>query len=62
MKRRTFLKMISGLGAALFVPASWLRERLAPARWVEAVRTRFYPGPTGPPDEAEISRPGRWAG
>jgi len=62
MKRRTFLKIMSGLGAALFVPASWILERLAPARWVEAVRGRSYPGPTGLPDEAEIRRPGHWAG
>lgn len=65
MERRSFLRAVVGAGALLAGPALWLFERLAPARYVEAVRIRsrrFYPGPVQELDEREISKPGKWAG
>ncbi len=57
MKRRGFLKM-----ALVTAPLLELAERLAPARYVEALRARFYPGPVEKIDKREMTRPGKWAG
>ncbi len=60
MKRREFLK--AALTVAIGAPCLWVMERVAPARYTEALRARFYPGAIKktPPDH--ISRTARWAG
>lgn len=60
--RRTFLGLMLAAGAALAAPMLPLFRRILPARFVEAVRSRLYPGPVRPLDMAEIRKPGRWAG
>lgn len=60
--RRTFVGLLIGAGVALATPALSLLERLLPARYTEAVRSRRYPGPVRDLDDREIRRPGRWAG
>lgn len=60
--RRRFLGGLLAVGAALLAPLLPHLERLLPARCVEAVRGRLYPGPVREMDEGEVGSPGRWAG
>ena len=62
IKRRRFMAWV-GAGTAVFF-AAFLRlsERIVPATYTEALRTRVYPGPRKTLDDAEIRRPGRWGG
>ena len=60
--RRRFVRFITGTVAGLAVPIGWLAARVVPIRCVRAVRSRLYPGPLKRLDNADIKRPGRWAG
>lgn len=60
MKRRQFLRMT--FGAVFAAPLIWVAERMAPARYVEAIRAWRYPGAVKLLDPDSVSRPGRWAG
>ena len=60
MKRRRFLKL--SIGAIIGAPLAWVVEKVAPTRYTEALRARFYPGAIRTTDLGRISRPGRWAG
>lgn len=60
MKRRRFLKL--SLGTMIGAPLFWAFEKVAPVRYTEALRARFYPGAIREMDHERISRPGRWAG
>jgi hypothetical protein len=60
MKRRGFLRL--SLGALIGDPLLWAFEKVAPVRYTEALRARFYPGPIRTMDHRRISRPGYWAG
>ena len=62
VNRRKFLKAVAGVTALLAAPFLRVFERVAPARWVEAVRARVYPGPLKKIEEAEIAVPGKWKG
>jgi len=57
MKRRAFLKRTLVTG-----PLAALVARMAPTRYVEAVRSRRYPGRVALADAREMARPGKWAG
>ncbi len=56
LKRRRFFQTVA---AAVAAAAGWTTR---PARWVEAVRSRIYPGPTKPFNRADVRRTGPWAG
>lgn len=56
MNRRHFVK------AVLAAPLIWVVERVAPARCVEALRGRFYPGPVAPLEKSEVAKVSKWAG
>ena len=56
MNRRHFVK------AVLAAPLIWVAERVGPARYVEALRARFYPGTVAPLDKSEVAKVGKWAG
>lgn len=60
MKRRGFLRVT--LRALIAAPLAWCAERVVPARYTEALRARFYPGPLQDLDKSELRRPARWAG
>jgi hypothetical protein len=62
VERRQWLRLAVGAGVALSAPLVWLARRAAPVRYVEAVRGRFCVGPRKHLDEAEVRKPGRWAG
>ena len=55
IKRRQLLKLALGAGAALAAPLARLAERARPARYVEAVRARFYPGPVKDLENKDIT-------
>ena len=43
--------------------AGWLFRRSMPTRYVQAIRTRVYPGPRRKPlSDSDIKRPGKWRG
>ncbi len=54
--RRTFLRLIAAAAALPIV------GRLLPRRWTQAARAPLGPGPVRELDEAEVLRPGGWAG
>ena len=56
MNRRHFVK------AVLAAPLIWVVERVAPARYVEALRGRFYPGTVAPLEKSEVAKVSKWAG
>jgi hypothetical protein len=60
MKRRHFFKLT--LGALLGPPLLWVADRVAPVRYTEALRARFYPGGVRALDRSSVRRPGKWAG
>ncbi len=60
--RRRFVGSLVRMAAVAVVPASWLAVRVVPARYVEAVRCRFYPVPIKRLSCNEIRKPGRWGG
>ena len=60
MKRRRFLKL--SVGAMIGAPLFWAFEKVAPARYTEALRARFYPGKIRKTDPDRIARPAKWAG
>jgi hypothetical protein len=60
--RRSFLKACLRVTAVVAVPVLGIVGRVLPARYVEAVRARLYPGPVRDPDETEYLKPGRWRG
>lgn len=60
--RRRFVRILIGAGVALVTPALPLLERLLPARVVEAVRSKRYPGPVRDLDRSAIGSGKRWAG
>jgi len=60
IKRRGFLAAV--LGALLAAPVLWLTRRVVPARYTQALRAKFYPGPVSDMDMAKVKTPGRWAG
>ncbi len=62
MTRRSFVKVLLGAAAAVVVPVSGVLKRVMPARWVEAVRGRTYPGPTSSGGWDEAPGVGPWAG
>jgi hypothetical protein len=62
VRRRTFLGLLAGAGAAMALPLLPLLERILPARVTTAIRSRIYPGPIKPLDEGEVAKPGRWRG
>ena len=55
MNRRRFLEILAA-------PVRWAAGRVLPARYVEAVRGRVYPGPLKRFTAAEIDKPGKWLG
>lgn len=62
MKRRSFLGTILTVMAFLTVPVLGVLGRLLPERYVEALRSRLYPGPVTELTEADLNEPGRWGG
>ena len=62
MNRRKFLKTVAGVAGLFAAPFLRVFERVAPARWVEAVRSRAYPGPLKEIEESAIAGPGKWKG
>jgi len=56
MKRRHFMKVVFA------APVIWVAERMAPARYVEALRARFYPGRVAPLEKSDVAKMGKWAG
>ena len=62
MKRRGFLGLALGTVAWLAAPLFRLCEEAVPARYTEALRARFYPGPVGRLSKSETVKPGKWAG
>jgi hypothetical protein len=62
LARRRFMRFISGAVVAVAVPIGWLAARIVPTRYVQAVRSRRYPGPLKRLSEADVKRPGRWGG
>ena len=62
MKRRVFMKIVLGAGAAAAAPVAWLAQRAVPVRWVEAIRARHFPGTRKRLNESEIGKPAHWAG
>jgi len=60
MKRRGFLRL--GFATLIGGPLFWAFEKVAPIRYTEALRARFYPGPIRKMDHKRISQPARWAG
>jgi len=57
-------EMLAAAGAAVtaLVIGGWKWLRVAPARWVQAVRAGRYPGRVKPLDERELRQAGRWVG
>lgn len=62
LRRRGVLRLFLGLGATAVAPLLPLLERCLPARVVQAIRSRRYPGPVVPLCDEEVSKPGRWMG
>lgn len=62
LKRRKFLKIALGAGAIAAAPLAWVFKHIAPARYTEALKARFYPGPVCRIDETLVRKPGKWAG
>ena len=60
--RRRFVGILVRIAAVVVVPASNLAGRVVPARYVEAIRSRFYPGPVKRLSLSDIRKPGRWGG
>ncbi len=60
MNRRRFVKV--SLGALITAPCLWIAERVAPVRYTEALRARWYPGRVKRSDPEAIRRPGKWIG
>ena len=60
--RRRFVRLVVGIGTAATASIVWVVARTVPLRYVEAIRTRFYPGPRKSLDEAGLSEPGYWEG
>ena len=60
MKRRGFLGI--ALKAVLTTPMLWAAKRIAPVRYTQALRAKFYPGPVTPIRKSEMEGPGKWAG
>ena len=60
MKRRQFLKTM--LGAVFAAPLIWMAERVAPTRYTEALRAKFYPGKVRYLNPARVSQTAKWAG
>ena len=60
MTRRALLRL--GLRAMIGAPLLWAAERIAPARYTEAIRARFYPGAIRRADRSRVAKPARWAG
>ena len=60
--RRRFLGFFVRIAALAVVPASGLAGRMVPARYVEAIRVRFYPLPVKRLSRNEIKKPARWKG
>ena len=62
MRRRLFLKAALAAVAFITAPVAWILGRVVPARYVEAIRTRRFPGRLKEICDADIQRPGRWGG
>ena len=60
--RRRFVGFLVRAAAVAVVPASSLAGRVVPARYVEAIRGRFYPVPVKRLSRSDIKKPGRWGG
>lgn len=60
--RRAFLKLAVGAWVIGAAPILRILGRVLPARYVEAVRATFYPGPLKSENEVDTSRPAEWAG
>ena len=59
LERRQFFGVVA---AAATAALGWTAHRVNPVRWVEAVRSRIYPGPIKPFNAADVRRPDPWAG
>ena len=60
--RRRFVGFLVGVAAVVVVPVLSLAGRVVPARYVEAIRGRFYPVPVKRLSCNEIKKPGHWGG
>ena len=60
--RRRFVGFLVRIAAVAVVPASSLAGRVIPARYVEAIRDRFYPVPVKRLSCNDVRKPGRWGG
>jgi hypothetical protein len=60
--RRGLLASFARVAAAFAVPVACLAGRVIPTRYVQAIRSRRYPGPRKKLSRARITQPGRWKG
>lgn len=62
LRRRTFLSSL-GRSALVFLAGALAPAiRIAPRRFVEAVRGRWYPGPVVAGASRRVREQGKWAG
>ena len=62
MTRRRFGMLLASGAAALTAAPGACLAALRRARFVQAVRGRFFPGRVRPLDDAAVRTPGRWGG
>lgn len=62
LTRRTFGKLLLGAAAAVLTGVWGVAQRLAPVRFVRAIKARQFPGRLRPFDEAAARRRGKWRG
>lgn len=62
VNRRQWLTFAGRLAAVTTGLALWLFRRVAPARYVQAIRSGTYPGPRRPLADSDVNRPGKWRG
>lgn len=60
LDRRRFVGSVARAVAVLCIPATFVAQRVP--RYVQAVRSRVYPGPRKPLNRADIQRKGHWGG
>jgi hypothetical protein len=60
--RRRFVGTLAGLATGLGLALLGLAGRVLPTRYVEATRSRLYPGPVKRLRSEDIRKPGRWRG
>jgi hypothetical protein len=60
--RRRFVGALAGWATGFAVTLVGLAGKVFPTRYVEAARSRFYPGPVRRLRSEDIRKPGRWGG